>query len=178
MWEVWARQKPWNNLKTEDVFVKVRDEKEKLKPPLHLKHPKGYDALMRRCWQHKIDFRPLIDIVIQDLVGMMPSAARLDALGIGYSNSSHRMMLEKNRKLRRRSRSDKLKKKKTFRMQISKKRDPDVIENGYIDKSKTRDNNIPSTKSFDKEEEEHAQVVVELKNLDITSESPETLVRN
>ena len=81
MWEVWARQKPWQGLNRDEIFVKVRDENEKLKVPMHLKHPKGYDALMRRCWQTKIEFRPLIDIVLKDLPIIMQSAARLDALG-------------------------------------------------------------------------------------------------
>ena len=52
----------------------VRDNDARMSIPTSTS-PKGYDALMRRCWQSDPDFRPLIDIVREDLQNMMREAA-------------------------------------------------------------------------------------------------------
>ena len=81
MWEVWARRKPWSELSDkQEIFRIVNEEKKKL-PSLEKEEdevPDKYDDLMRRCCKYKANQRPLVDVVRDDLQGILEKAAEID----------------------------------------------------------------------------------------------------
>ena len=77
MWEMWSREKPWREYSTDTsiIFDRVRDG-DRLKIS-HIKDiaPRGYEDLMKRCWNHDQKDRPLIDTVQTNISRMMNARA-------------------------------------------------------------------------------------------------------